>query len=47
MSPSDASGVINAEFTPGNTLERGEATIRAKVRGSNVAAQVTIEVVDP
>jgi hypothetical protein len=47
VTPSDASGVITAEFTPGNTLERGEATIRAKVRGSNVAAQVTVEVVDP
>jgi hypothetical protein len=46
VSPSDASGVIAAEFTPGNTLERGEATIRAKVRGTSVAAQVTIEVVD-
>ena len=47
VSPSDTSGVITAEFTPGNTLERGEGTIRAKVRGSNVAAQVTVEVVDP
>ena len=47
VSPSDTSGVITAEFTPGNTLERGESTIRAKVRGSNVAAQVTVEVVDP
>jgi acetylornithine deacetylase/succinyl-diaminopimelate desuccinylase-like protein len=47
VTPSDAAGVITAEFTPGNTLERGEATIRAKVRGSNVAAHVTLEVVDP
>lgn len=47
VSPSDSAGIINAEFTPGNTVERGEATIRAKVRGSNVTAQVTIEVVDP
>jgi flagellar hook protein FlgE len=47
VTPSDSSGVITAEFTPGNTLERGEAIIRAKVRGSNVSAQVTVEVVDP
>lgn len=47
VSPSDATGLITAEFTPGNTVERGEATLRAKVRGSNVSAQVTVEVVDP
>jgi hypothetical protein len=47
VSPSDVNGVIEAEFTPGNTAERGEATIRARVRGTNVSTQVTIEVVSP
>jgi hypothetical protein len=45
ISPSDASGVATAEFTPGNTAERGEATIRASVPGTGLAATVKVEIV--
>ena len=47
VTPSDPSGVITAEFTPGNTPQRGEATIRARVPGTNVQSTVRVEVVDP
>jgi hypothetical protein len=47
VTPSDVSGNVAAEFTPGNTVERGVATITARVRGSNVTSSVKIEVVDP
>jgi hypothetical protein len=47
VTPSDASGVVTADFTPGNTAERGEARIRARVPGTKVASEVRIEVVDP
>jgi hypothetical protein len=47
ITPSDVSGNVGAEFTPGNTVERGVATVTARVRGSNVTSSVKIEVVDP
>jgi hypothetical protein len=47
ITPSDASGIATAEFTPGNTGERGEATIEAYVADTHVAARVTIEIIDP
>jgi adhesin/invasin len=47
VTPSDASGVITADFTPGNTTERGEATLSARIPGTRVSATVRIEVVDP
>ena len=42
---SDASGLVNAEFTPGTTTERGEATLRVSVPGTGVYATVRVEVV--
>jgi hypothetical protein len=47
VTPSDAQGRVSADFTPGNTNERGEATLTARVRGANVRATVKIEIVDP
>jgi len=47
VTPSDASGNVTADFTPGNTGERGEATITARVRGANVRSSVKVEIVDP
>jgi hypothetical protein len=47
VTPSDATGLITAEFTPGNTTERGEATIRARIPGTNVQSTVRIEIVAP
>ena len=47
VAPSDASGLVTAEFTPGNTTERGEATIRARIPGTNVQSTVRMEIVDP
>jgi hypothetical protein len=47
VTPTDASGVATAEFTPGNTNERGEATFRARVPGAGVSSTVRFEVVDP
>ncbi len=44
---SDATGTVTAEFTPGNTTERGEATIRVRVPGNDVSGRVQIEIVDP
>lgn len=46
VAPSDATGTVTADFTPGNTGERGEATITARVRGTNVRASVKVEIVD-
>ena len=47
ITPSDASGLATAEFTPGNTTERGEATIRAWVSGTPADSQVKVEIVGP
>lgn len=47
VTPSDVSGLVTAEFTPGNTLERGEATLRATVVGTNVRATAKVEIVSP
>jgi hypothetical protein len=47
VTPSDAQGKVSADFTPGNTDERGEATLTARVRGANVRSSVKIEIVDP
>jgi hypothetical protein len=47
VTPSDDNGMVSAQFTPGNTNERGEATIRARVAGTEVLARVKIEIVDP
>jgi hypothetical protein len=47
VTPSDDNGMVVAQFTPGNTTERGEATIRARVEGTGVLAQVKIEIIDP
>jgi len=47
VTPSDALGKVSADFTPGNTDERGEATLTARVRGANVRSSVKIEIVDP
>jgi hypothetical protein len=44
-SPSDVNGVATAEFTPGNTSERGEATIRARIPGTSLSASVKVEIV--
>jgi hypothetical protein len=44
---SDTQGMVTAEFTPGNTTERGEATIRVRVPGNEVSGRVRIEIVDP
>lgn len=44
---SDANGVATAEFTPGNTSERGEATIRVSVPGTGLSASVKVEIVSP
>jgi hypothetical protein len=46
-SPSDVNGVATAEFTPGNTSERGEATIRARIPGTSLSASVKVEIVSP
>jgi hypothetical protein len=45
VNDSDLNGVATAEFTPGNTSERGEATIRASVPGTNRSATVKVEIV--
>jgi hypothetical protein len=45
VTTSDTSGNASAEFTPGNTAERGEATIRATVPGTGRSAAVKIEIV--
>jgi hypothetical protein len=45
VTESDASGVATAEFTPGNTSVRGEATIRARVVGTGLSATVKVEIV--
>jgi hypothetical protein len=47
VTPSDASGFSSAEFTPGNTAERGEATIRARVAGTPADGKVKVEIVAP
>ena len=47
VTPSDDSGMVVAQFTPGNTIERGEATIRARVTGTGVSTQFKIEIIDP
>ena len=47
ITPSDASGLATAEFTPGNTAERGEATIRAWVAGTPADGRVKVEIVSP
>ena len=47
VTPTDLSGVATAEFTPGNTSQRGEATFRARVPGAGVSSTVRFEVVDP
>jgi hypothetical protein len=47
ITPSDASGLASAEFTPGNTTERGEATIRAWVSGTPADGKVKVEIVSP
>ena len=43
----DSLGVATAEFTPGNTGERGEATIEGFVVGTFTNGKVRIEIVDP
>jgi hypothetical protein len=47
ITPSDASGLSTAEFTPGNTAERGEATIRARVAGTPADGRVKVEIAAP
>jgi hypothetical protein len=47
VTPSDSSGLITAEFTPGNTTERGETVLEARVRGTNLRSSVRVELVDP
>jgi hypothetical protein len=47
VAPSDDNGFVSAQFTPGNTNERGEATLRARVAGTDVLARVRIEIIDP
>lgn len=47
ITPSDVQGMATAEFTPGNTEERGEATIEAYVADTFVTARVKIEVIPP
>jgi hypothetical protein len=44
---SDLNGLATAEFTPGNTTERGEATIRVSVPGTSLSATVKVEIVSP
>lgn len=44
---SDSTGRVTAEFTPGNTTERGEATIRVRVPGTEILGRVRIEIVNP
>ena len=44
---SDVNGLATAEFTPGNTSERGEATIRVSVPGTSLSATVKVEIVSP
>lgn len=46
-SASDLNGLATAEFTPGNTTERGEATIRVSVPGTSLSASVKVEIVSP
>jgi hypothetical protein len=43
----DSNGNSSADFTPGNTGERGEATIRVRIPGTDVSGRVRIEIVDP
>jgi len=43
----DSNGNSQADFTPGNTGERGEATIRVRIPGTDVSGRVRIEIVDP
>lgn len=45
--PSDLLGSATAEWTPGNTPDRGTATITARVPGTNVFASVVVEIIDP
>jgi hypothetical protein len=47
VTASDINGVVTADFTPGNTPERGEATLRATVVGTRVQATAKIEVISP
>jgi len=47
VTESDATGVATAEFTPGNTSVRGEATLRARVAGTNLSAAVKVDIVEP
>ncbi len=47
ITPSDEFGRILAEFTPGNTSERGEATIRVRVPDTDISGRAQIEIVDP
>jgi hypothetical protein len=47
VTPSDIAGNVTAEFTPGNTTERGEATLTARVEGTRVSSSVKVEIVDP
>ncbi len=43
----DANGNATAEFTPGNTTERGEAVLSGFVVGTFTNGKVVIEIVDP
>ncbi len=45
--PSDDQGRVRVDFTPGNTVERGEAIIRVRVPGNAIVGRVHIEIVDP
>ncbi|HQZ16828.1 MAG TPA: hypothetical protein PKU70_05080 [Vicinamibacteria bacterium] len=45
--PTDLQGVATAEWTPGNTPDRGTTTITARVPGTNVFASVVVEIIDP
>ena len=47
VTPSDSQGLVRADFTPGNTIERGEATIRVRIPGTGILGRVRIEIVDP
>jgi hypothetical protein len=47
ITPSDENGIITAQFTPGNTTERGEATIRVRVPDTDISGRVKIEIIDP
>jgi hypothetical protein len=44
-SQADTNGQVTAEFTPGTTAERGEATLRVSVSGTDVTAAVKVEIV--